>query len=74
MHSHVLNPYKVVVNSTTFFFVHTFLEFAMRKHYDVTNIFQQKLDAVVYDYTWKDYLACVVMAAAVTVPFVIYLW
>jgi hypothetical protein len=46
----------------------------MRKHYDVTNIFQTKLDAVRYDYTWKDYLACVVMAAAVTVPFVIYLW
>jgi len=45
----------------------------MRKHYDVTNIFQQKLDAVVV-YTWKDYLACVVMAAAVAVPFVIYLW
>ena len=75
MHSHVLNPYKVVVNSTTFFFVPlTFLEIAMRKHYDVTNIFQTKLDAVRYDYTWKDYLACVVMAAAVTVPFIIYIW
>ena len=44
----------------------------MSKHYDVTNVFQQKLDATTY--TWKDYLACVVMAAAVTVPFIIYLW
>jgi len=43
----------------------------MRKHYDVTNVFQTKLDAV---YTWKDYAACVIMAAAVTVPFIIYLW
>lgn len=46
----------------------------MRKHYDVTNVFQKQLDTVVYDYTWKDYLACVVMAAAVTVPFIIYIW
>jgi hypothetical protein len=46
----------------------------MRKHYDVTNIFQRQLDAVVYDYTWKDYAACVIMAAAIAVPFAIYLW
>jgi hypothetical protein len=46
----------------------------MRKHYDATNIFQQKLDAIKYDYTWKDYAACVIMAAAIAVPFAIYLW
>ena len=72
MHKH--GNLQVVVNSTTFFLPQTFLEIPMRKHYDVTNIFQTKLDAVRYDYKRKDYLACVVMAAAVTVPFVIYLW
>jgi hypothetical protein len=64
---------QVVVNSTTFF-LPQLLEIAMRKHYDVTNIFQQKLDAIKYDYTWKDYAACVIMAAAIAVPFAIYLW
>jgi hypothetical protein len=64
---------QVVVNSTTFF-LPQLLEIAMRKHYDATNIFQQKLDAIKYDYTWKDYAACVIMAAAIAVPFAIYLW
>jgi len=43
----------------------------MSKHYDVTNVFQEQLKTT---YTWKDYAACVIMAAAVTVPFIIYLW
>jgi len=46
----------------------------MRKHYDVTNVFQKQLGAIKYDYTWKDYAACVIMAAAIAVPFAIYLW
>jgi len=64
---------QVVVNSTTFF-LPQLLEIAMRKHYDVTNVFQKQLDAIKYDYTWKDYAACVIMAAAIAVPFAIYLW
>ena len=71
MHKH--GNLQVVVNSTTFF-LPQLLEISMRKHYDVTNIFQRQLDAVVYDYTWKDYAACVIMAAAIAVPFAIYLW
>ena len=42
----------------------------MSKHYDVTNIFQQPE----IKYSWKDYAACVVMAAAVVAPFIIYIW
>jgi hypothetical protein len=46
----------------------------MRNDYDkhdVTHIFQEKWDVVGI---LKDLLACIAFAAAVTVPFVIYLW
>ena len=71
MHSLVLNLIKgSSLIYYLFFCLLTFLEIVMPKHYDVTNIFQQPE----IKYSWKDYAACVVLAAAVAVPFIIYIW